>query len=124
MIKKILIIFILFFSFESLAIEKKTNFTLEIFNKAKTDGKTIVINSWNKNCGTCAKQIKILNEAQKDFPDVLFLSYEQTKHKDIAKLLDVQYWTTIIVYKDSKEVVKEIGVSSKDKIYSLIKKAI
>ncbi len=124
MIKKILIIFILFFSFESLAIEKKTNFTLEIFNKAKTDGKTIVINSWNKNCGTCAKQIKILNEAQKDFPDVLFLSYEQTKHKDIAKLLDIQYWTTIVVYKDSKEVVKEIGVSSKDKIYSLIKKEI
>jgi len=124
MIKKLLIIFILFFSFESLAIEKKTNFTLEIFNKAKTDGKTIVINSWNKNCGTCAKQIKILNEAQKDFPDVLFLSYEQTKHKDIAKLLDIQYWTTIVVYKDSKEVVKEIGVSSKDKIYSLIKKEI
>tara|TARA_Y100000817_G_C16759476_1_gene500958 strand:- start:332 stop:706 length:375 start_codon:yes stop_codon:yes gene_type:complete len=124
MIKKLLIIFILFFSFESLAIEKKTNFTLEIFNKAKTDGKTIVINSWNKNCGTCAKQIKILKEAQKDFPDVLFLSYEQTKHKDIAKLLDIQYWTTIVVYKDSKEVVKEIGVSSKDKIYSLIKKEI
>ena len=29
---------------------------------------------------------KILNEAQKDFPDVIFLSYEQTKNKDIAKV--------------------------------------
>ena len=49
---------------------------------------------------------------------------DKKKHKDIAKLLDIQYWTTIVVYKDSKEVVKEIGVSSKDKIYSLIKKEI
>ena len=65
-----------------------------------------------------------MKEAQKDFPDVLFLSYEQTKHKDIAKLLDVQYWTTIIVYKNSKEVVKEIGVTSKKEIYTLIKKEI
>ena len=124
MIKKILIIFILFFSFESLAIEKKTNFTLEIFNKAKTDGKTIVINSWNKNCGTCAKQIKILKEAQKDFPDVLFLSYEQTEHKDIAELLNVDFWATIIVYKNSKEIAKEIGVTDKSDIYSLINKEI
>ena len=57
-------------------------------------------------CGTCARQTKILNEAQKDFPDVIFLSYEQTKHKDIAKLLNVDYWATIIVYKNSKRGCK------------------
>ena len=28
-------------------------------------------------------QVKILNEAKKDFPDVLFFSYEQTKNKHI-----------------------------------------
>ena len=124
MFRKLLIIFFVFFSFESLAIEKKTNFTLETFNEAKKSGKTIVINSWNKYCGTCSKQTKILNEAKKDFPDVIFLSYEQNKNKDIAELLNVQYWATIIVYKKSKEIAKEIGVTSKDEIYSLIKKEI
>ena len=124
MFRKLLIIFFVFFSFESPAIEKKTNFTLETFNEAKKSGKTIVINSWNKYCGTCSKQTKILNEAQKDFPDVIFLSYEQNKNKDIAELLNVQYWATIIVYKNSKEIAKEIGVTSKDEIYSLIKKEI
>jgi thiol-disulfide isomerase/thioredoxin len=124
MFKKFLILFFVLFSFQSLAIEKKTTFTLEVFNEAQKTGKTIVINSWNKFCGTCARQTKILNEAQKDFPDVIFLSYEQTKHKDIAKLLNVEYWATIIVYKNSKEVAKEIGITSKSDIYSLIKKEI
>ena len=122
MFKKFLILFFVLFSFQSFAIEKKTTFTLEAFNEAQKTGKTIVINSWNKFCGTCARQTKILNEAQKDFPDVIFLSYEQTKHKDIAKLLNVDYWATIVVYKNNKEIGKEIGITNKDDIYSLIKK--
>ena len=122
MFKKFLILFFVLFSFQSFAIEKKTTFTVEAFNEAQKTGKTIVINSWNKSCGTCARQTKILNEAQKDFPDVIFLSYEQTKHKDIAKLLNVDYWATIVVYKNNKEIGKAIGITSKDDIYSLIKK--
>jgi len=124
MFKKFLILFFVLFSFQSFAIEKKTTFTLEAFNEAQKTGKTIVINSWNKFCGTCARQTKILNEAQKDFPDVIFLSYEQTKHKDIAKLLNVDYWATIVVYKNNKEIGKAIGITNKDDIYSLIKKEI
>ena len=124
MFKKLLIIFFVLFSFESFAIEKKTTFTLNAFNEAQKAGKTIVINSWNKSCGTCARQTKILNEAKKDFPDVIFLSYEQTKNKDIAKLLNVDFWATIIVYKNGKEIAKEIGITNKKDIYSLIKKEI
>ena len=124
MLKKLLILLFISFSFNLYAAEKQSTFSMKKFNDAQKIGKVIVIHSWDKNCLTCAKQVKILNEAQKDFPNVVFLSYEQIKDKKIAKLLDVKYWTTIIVYKDSKEVVKEIGVSSKDKIYSLIKKEI
>ena len=124
MFKKLLILFFVFTSFESFAIEKKTTFTIEAFNEAKKNGKTIVINSWNKFCGTCLMQTKVLNEAKKDFPDVLFLSYEQTKHQNIAELLKVRYWATIVVYKNSKEYAKEIGIVDKNYIYSLIKKEI
>jgi len=124
MFKKLLIIFFVLFSFESFAIEKKTTFTLDAFNEAQKAGKVIVINSWNKSCGTCARQTEILNEAKKDFPDVIFLSYEQTKNKDIAKLLNVDFWATIIVYKNGKEIAKEIGITNKKDIYSLINKEI
>ena len=57
--KKILTIIFILIPFHSLSIEKTTTFTLEKFNQAQEDGKTVVINSWNKSCFTCAKQIKI-----------------------------------------------------------------
>ena len=122
--KKILILIFVLFAFKAVAIEKKTTFTLEAFNNAQQAGKTIVINSWNKFCGTCLMQTKVLNEAQKDFPEVVFLSYEQTKHKDIANLLNVEYWATIIIFKNGKEIAKEIGITNKTDIYSLIKQKI
>ena len=118
--KKILILITLLFSFSATAISKETTFTNEIFEKSQLDGKTVVIHSWNKTCVTCARQIKILDKAKKDFNDVIFLSFEQTKDKDIAKFLSIDYWTTIVVYKDNKEVSRSIGLIDKEKIYSQI----
>ncbi len=121
--KKILIIIFVLIPFHSLSFEKKTTFTLEKFNKAQEDGKVVVINSWNKFCSTCAKQVKILNEAKEKFKNIVFLSFEQN-NEVIAKLLNINYWTTIAVYKNNKEIAREMGLTNKDKIYSLIKKGI
>ena len=119
--KKILVLIFTLISFNCFAVEKTTTFTNEIFNKAQLEGKTIVINSWEKSCTTCKRQIKILDQAENEFKDVLFLSFEQTKDKDIAKQLDIDYWTTIVVYKNNKEVHRSIGQTNKAKIYELIK---
>ena len=118
--KKILIFITILFSFSATAISKETTFTNGIFEKSQLDGKTVVIHSWNKTCTTCAKQVKILDKAQQDFKDVIFLSFEQTKDKDIAKFLSIDYWTTIVVYRDNKEVSRSIGQTNKEKIYSQI----
>ena len=118
--KKILILITLVFSFNSTAISKETTFTNNIFEKSQSDGKTVVIHSWNKTCSTCAKQVKILDKAKQDFKDVIFLSFEQTKDKEIAKFLSIDYWTTIVVYRDNKEVTRSIGQTNKEKIYSQI----
>jgi thioredoxin 1 len=119
--KNILIFILLVFGLNTVAASKETTFTDEIFEKSQLDGKTVVIHSWNKTCTTCAKQIKILNKAKQDFKDVIFLSFEQTKDKKIAKSLDIDYWTTIVIYKDNKELSRTIGQTDKDKIYSQIK---
>ncbi len=122
--KKILVIIFILIPFNSLSIEKKTTFTLEKFNKAQEEGKIVVVNSWNKSCFTCAKQVKILAEAEEKFNNVVFLSFEQNKDKNIAKLLNIDYWTTITVYKNKNEIAREMGLTNKDKIFSLIKKGI
>ena len=119
--KKILIIIFALFTITAFAVDKSTTFNNEIFQKAQLEGKTVVINSWNETCTTCKAQIKILDQAQKEFKDILFLSFEQTKDKDIAKQLGIDYWTTIVIYKNNKEVYRSIGQTNKAQIYELIK---
>ena len=119
--KKIFVIIFTLISFNTFAVDKSTTFNNEIFEKAQFDGKIVVINSWNETCITCKAQIKILNQAEKEFGDILFLSFEQEKDKAIAKKLGIDYWTTIVIYQNNKEVYRSIGQMNKDKIYSAIK---
>ena len=123
--KKFLIIFILLtIPNISLGLEKTTNFDLKKLFEIQKSGKTIVINSWNKYCSTCAAQTKVFDQAMKDFKDVEFLFYEQDKNKDIAKTLGINYWTTIVVFKGQNEVGREMGLTDKEQIYDLINKGI
>ena len=122
--KKLLILLFTLISLITLnayAVSKSTTFTNDLFKQAQLDGKTVVINSWEETCTTCKKQIKFLDQAEKEFSDILFLSYEQTVDKDIAKQLGIDYWTTIVVYRNDKEVHRSIGQTNKAKIYELIK---
>ena len=119
------ILFILFFILSSnvFAAEVEMNFTKDTFESAQRSGKTVVVNSWNKWCYTCVKQEKIIKEAKKDFNDILFLSYVQ-KNKDIAEYLNIDYRSTIVIYRNNKEIARAIGITKKEEIYSLIKKGI
>ena len=55
---------------------------------------------------------------------MVFLTYQQGKHKDIAEALKVSVRTTIVVFKGEKEVARIIGQTGKPEIYSAIKKGI
>ena len=60
--KKILILFLLFNFSNAFASEFVTNFDKKAFTQAQDKGKTVVVYSWNKYCGTCNKQKTILKE--------------------------------------------------------------
>ena len=122
--KKIFITLFLFVCISANAVEKKTNFSEKVFENAKASGKTVVVNSFEIWCGTCSKQTKILDKAEKEFKDVVFLSYEQSKNKDIAQKLNIKFWTTIVVYKGNNEVARIVGQTDKTTIYSAIQKGI
>jgi len=122
--KKLFIILFLFVCLSANAVEMKTNFSEEIFEKAKVSGKTVVVNSYEVWCGTCSKQTKILDQAEKEFKDIVFLSYEQSKNKNIAQKLGIKFFTTIIVYRGNDEVAREVGQTDKKIIYAAIQKGI
>ena len=121
--KKLIFLIVIFFNFNCYSEEKKSTFNKDLFLKAQKDGKVVVINSWNKTCSTCAKQEAILKDAENDFNQILFLSFEQTVDKETAKFLEIDYWTTIVVYRNNKEVSRIIGETNKSIIYESIKKA-
>ena len=51
-------------------------------------------------------------------------NFKQVKNKEIANLLNVQYQTTLLIFKDNKEVYRSIGETTKDLIYEAIKSSI
>ena len=121
--KKIFVLIFTLISFNCFAVEKSTTFTKEIFNKAQSEGKIVVVSSWTKYCSSCASQMKVLDKAKNDFDNIEFLAFE-IKNKEIANLLNVQYQTTLLIFKDNKEVYRSIGETTKDLIYEAIKSSI
>ena len=123
--KKILVIIFLLICTNAFSAENhKLNFTIETFEEAKKNGETVVVTAWNKYCGTCKRQKIVLDQAEKDFKDVLFLYYSHPKMKNIAKYLKINHRSTILVYKGSAEVSRTLGQVDKSVIYSNIEKGI
>jgi len=121
--KKIIFLIIILFPLSLNAGEKKTTFTNEIFNKAQSNGKTVVVSSWIKYCTSCASQMKALKDVEKDFNNLIYLNFD-VREKEIAKQLNIQFQTTLVIYKNNKEVYRSLGELSKDKIYKAINSVI
>ena len=121
--KNLLILFFCIFTFNVSAVEKKTTFNQELFDKAQSEGKVVVISSWIKYCTSCASQMNVLDKAKNDFENIEFFTFEVTK-KEIAKLLNVQYQTTLLIFKNNQEVYRSIGETSREAIYNAIKSSI
>ena len=120
---KIFIFIIFIFAFSVNAGEKKTTFNEELFNKAQSEGKVVIVSSWVKYCSSCASQMKVLNEAKSQFDNIEYFAFDVT-NKEISNLFNVQYQTTLLIFKDNKEVYRSIGETNRDLIYEAIKSSI
>tara|TARA_B100001057_G_scaffold181994_1_gene182720 strand:+ start:715 stop:1083 length:369 start_codon:yes stop_codon:yes gene_type:complete len=121
--KKIFIFLIYLFIFNSNAIAKETTFNKELFNKAQSDGKIVIVSSWVKYCTSCASQMKVLDKAKNDFKNIEYFKFD-VRNKEIANLLNVQYQTTLLIFKDNKEIYRSVGETSKELIYKAIQSSI
>jgi len=121
--KKILAIIIIFFASISLSSAKETTFKKELFDKALSNGKVVVISSWIKYCTSCASQMKVLDKAKNDFDNIEYFKFDVT-NKEIAEFFNIQYQTTLLIFKDNKEVYRSIGETTKELIYDALKSSI
>ena len=102
---------------------KETTFNKELFDKAQSEGKIVVVSSWVKYCTSCASQMKVLDKAKNDFNNIEYFKFD-VRNKEIADLFNVQYQTTLLIFKDDKEIYRSVGETSKDLIYKAIQSSI
>ena len=128
--KKIIIFIICLIPFNANAMEKNTTFDKELFNKAQSEGKIVVVSSWKKYCSSCANQMKVLQKAKKEgelsdikFDNIEYFSFDVT-NSEIANLFDIQYQTTLLIFKGDQEVYRSIGETTEDLIYEALKASI
>ena len=121
--KKIFILILCLFAFSNSSIAKETTFNKELFDKAQSEGKIVIVSSWIKYCTSCASQMKVLDKAKNDFENIEYFKFD-VRNKEISNLLNVQYQTTLLIFKDNKEIYRSVGETSKDLIYKAIQSSI
>ena len=117
--KKFLVFICFVLAFSTKAIGKETTYSKELFDKALSEGKVVVVSSWIKYCTSCASQMKVLDKAKNDFENIEYFTFDVT-NKEIAEFFDIQYQTTLLIFKDNKEVYRSIGETTKELIYEAL----
>ena len=121
--KKFLVFICFALAFSTKSIGKETTYSKELFDKALSEGKVVVVSSWIKYCSSCAGQMKVLKKAKNDFDNMEYFAFDVT-NKEIAQFFNVQYQTTLLIFKDNKEVYRSIGETTKELIYDALKSSI
>ena len=130
--KRLLVIFVfqLFIFNTSISMEKETTFNKKLFDKDQSEGKVVIVSSWIKYCSSCASQMKVLNKAKNEgklidikFENIEYFSFDIT-NKEIANLFNVKFQTTLLIFKNNKEVYRSLGETTEDLIYQALKKAV
>ena len=128
--KKFFILILCLFTLNANALDKETTFDKKLFDKAQSEGKVVIVSSWIKYCSSCAGQMKILKTAKKEgglsdikFDNIEYFSFD-VMNRDIADAFNVLYQTTLLIFKDGKEVYRSIGETTEDLIYEALKASI
>ena len=121
--RKIFIFICFLLAFTSKGLAKETTYTKDLFDKALSDGKVVVVSSWIKYCTSCASQMKVLEKAKNDFDNIEYFAFDVT-NREISDMFNVQYQTTLLIFKNNKEVYRSIGEIKKEAIYKALKSSI
>jgi thiol-disulfide isomerase/thioredoxin len=89
-------------------------------------GKSAVISTHADWCSTCKKQDIVLSNFMKDpeYKNVVFYQVDYDNQKDLLKALKVRSQSTIIVYKNGKEVARATGDTKESALAKLTRQAI
>ncbi len=100
---------------------------LKAFTKAEYDaalkaGRTVVVDFHADWCPTCRKQEPLINEIvkSKGYENIVALKANYDDESDLKRSLNVSRQSTVVVFKNGKEVGRSTGVTNKEDLKKLI----
>jgi thioredoxin 1 len=75
--------------------------------------KTEVIDFWATWCGPCKLMNTIIDEVEKENPDLTITRIDIDSNKDMVEQYNIQSVPTYIILKDGKEIDRIIGAKPK-----------
>ena len=91
----------------------------EDFNDIVSNGK-VVVDFFATWCGPCKMLGPVFEKVSDEVNDVKFVKLDVDKFNDIAREYGVMSIPTLILFENGKEVKKEIGFMSEDKLKDFI----
>lgn len=120
---KIITVSVLLLSVSSAAQAGQT-FDAKAFQQAQTAGKTILVDVTASWCPTCRQQRPIVQEIEKERPNLVVYEVDFDTAKDVLKRFHVQYQSTLIMFKGPAEVGRSTGVTDPVQIRALVAKGL
>jgi thioredoxin 1 len=114
------------------------DFTQRAFDEAQRSGKPILLDVWASWCPTCARQEPTIRQIVADakFADLVILRIDfdkerarlfdklpQIDEKALLRRLAVQQQSTLILYRESKEVARSVGETDPDALREFLARA-
>nr|WP_163500423.1 thioredoxin family protein [Halomonas socia] len=94
------------------------DYSAESLAMAEKNAESFVLVATKPGCPVCARQVPAISEALGDsrLAELKIMQYDQTKEDELNHRLEVFSQSTIIVFRDGKEVSRSIGLTNPDSI--------
>jgi len=98
----------------------------QAFAAAQRSGKPILVEITAPWCPTCKAQKPILGKltAAPEFKDLAMFNVDFDSQKDVVRIFGARMQSTLIVFKDDKELGRSVGDTDPDSIKRLLDKLI
>ncbi|MGE0521636.1 MAG: thioredoxin family protein [Variibacter sp.] len=97
-------------------------FELKAFQQAQSAGKSILVDVTAPWCPTCRQQKPIVQEIERERPNLVVYEVDFDTAKDVLKRFRVQYQSTLVVFKGAKEVGRSTGETEPARLRALVAK--
>jgi len=98
-------------------------FDAAAFQSAQNAQKAILVDVAASWCPTCKQQHPIIQQIEKERPDLVVYEVDFDTAKDLLKKFRVQYQSTLIVFRGTKEIARSTGETDPALIRALVAKA-